>query len=113
MVKMSICQDQKYIVVVWEDLSEWVEIRVLTQTTSAAVAKFLWENIITQHDVFNKLICNRDSENKLWIKNLINLYEIAHIIVLTYNFDVNRMIEHEHKSLIDDLTKMTTEDLEK
>ena len=113
MVKMSICQDQKYIVVVWEDLSEWVEIRVLTQTTSAAVAKFLWENIITQHDVFNKLICNEDSENKLWIKNLTNLYRIAHIVVLTYNSDTNRMVEHEHKSLIDGLAKMTTEDLRK
>ena len=44
---------------------------------------------------------------------MTNLYRIAHIVVLAYNSDTNEMIKCEHKSLIDDLTKMTTEDLEK
>ena len=34
-------------------------------------------------------------------------------MMLTYNFRTNEMIECEHKSLIDELSKMTDEDLEK
>ena len=80
---------------------------------SVTVAKFLWKNIITQHDVFNRLICDEESENKMWIKDLADLYEIECVMMSVYNFRTNEMIEHEHKSLINELSKMTDKDLEK
>jgi len=77
------------------------------------VACFLWENIITQHKLFNRLICNDESENKMWIKDLTDLYRIDCIVMSAYNLDVNNMMKCEHKFLIDELTKITNEDLEK
>ncbi len=77
------------------------------------VSRFLWKNIIIRHDVFDKLICDKESENKMWVKMLTELYEINWIIVLTYNSEANSMIKHEHKSLIDALSKMTAEELSK
>ena len=44
---------------------------------------------------------------------MTNLYEIAHIVMSVYNSDTNEMIKCRHKSLIDRLAKITTEDLEK
>jgi len=63
--------------------------------------------------VFNKLICDKESENKIWVKMLAKLYEIDQIVVSTYNSEANGMVKHEHKPLIDALSKMTTEGLSK
>ena len=112
-IKMSKYQDKKYIVVTQKDLLSWVEARVLAQTMSVTVAKFLWKNIIIQHDVFNRLICDKESENKIWIKDLADLYEIKCVMMSMYNFKTNKMIKYEHKSLINELSKMINENLEK
>jgi len=44
---------------------------------------------------------------------LIKLYEIDQIIVSAYNSEANEMVKHEHKPLIDTLSKMITEELNK
>ncbi len=112
-VKMSMCHEKHYIIIACEDLSGWVEARVLKQATFTAVARFLWEDIITRHDVFNKLICDGGPENKMWVKDLANLYEIQRVIVSAYNSEANDMVERGHKPLIDGLSKMTNGDLSK
>lgn len=58
------CKEKSYIVIIKEDLSEWVKVWVLMQTTSVAVVKFLWKNIIIKYNIFKKLVCNNRSENK-------------------------------------------------
>jgi len=63
--------------------------------------------------VFDKLICNKESENKMWVKMLTELYEIDQIVVSAYNFEANGMVKHEHKPLIDALFKITAEGLSK
>jgi len=59
------CWDKHYIVVICKDLSEWIEAQALAQTTSSAVIHFLWKNIITQHRLFNRLICDDEFKNKM------------------------------------------------
>jgi len=112
-IKLSMCWNKCYIVVIYKDLSEWVEAQALAQATLLTVTCFLWKNIITQHRLFNRLICNDKSENKMWIKDLTDLYEIDYIMMSVYNSDVNSMMKYKHKFLIDELTKMTNRDLEK
>jgi len=112
-IKLSMCWDKHYIVVIHKDLSKWIEAQALAQATSSTVTCFLWENIITQHKLFNKLICDSESENKMWIKNLTDLYRIDCIMMSVYNSDVNSMMKCEHKFLIDELKKITNKDLEK
>jgi len=63
--------------------------------------------------VFDKLICDKESENKIWVKMLTKLYEIDQIVVSAYNSEANSMVKCEHKPLIDTLSKMTTEELSK
>ena len=63
--------------------------------------------------MFDKLICDKESKNKMWVKMLIELYEINQIIVLTYNSEANSMMKCEHKPLIDALSKMIAEELSK
>jgi len=107
------CWDKHYIVVICKDLSEWVETQALVQATFLIVIHFLWKNIITQHKLFNRLICDDESENKMYIKDLIDLYRIDCIVMSVYNLNVNNMMKCEHKFLIDELTKMTNENLKK
>jgi len=80
---------------------------------SATVSRFLWEDVITRHNVLNKLICDEESENKMWVKMLTELYEIDQIVVSAYNSEANDMMKREHKPLIDALSKMTAEGLDK
>ncbi len=75
-IKMLSCQNKHYLVIAQNDFSDWVKEWALTHATSATILRFLWEDIITRHDVFNKLICDRESENKMWVKMLMKLYEI-------------------------------------
>ncbi len=112
-IKMPSSQNKHYLVIAQDDFFDWVEEWALTHAMSATVSRFLWENIITRHDVFDKLICDKESENKMWVKMLTKLYEINQIIVSTYNSKANGMVKHEHKFLIDALSKMTAEELSK
>jgi len=63
--------------------------------------------------VFDKLICDKESENKMWVKMLTELYEIDQIVVSAYNSEANGMMKREHKPLINALSKMTAEELNK
>jgi len=112
-IKMLPSQNKQYLVITQDDFSDWVKEWALTHATSAAISRFLWKNIITRHDVFNKLICDKESENNMWVKMLTELYEIDWIVVSAYNPEANGMVKREHKPLIDALSKITAEGLSK
>ncbi len=112
-IKMPPSQNKHYLVIAQDDFSDWVEEWALTHATSATVSRFLWENVITRHGVFDKLICDREPENKMWVKMLAELYGIDWIVVSAYNPEANGMVEREHKPLINALSKMTAEGLGK
>ncbi len=112
-IKMLLSQNKHYLVIAQNDFSDWVKEWALTHAMSVTVSRFLWENVIIRHDVFDKLICDRESENKMWVKMLMKLYEIDWIVVSAYNSEANGMMKHEHKSLIDTLSKMIAEKLDK
>ncbi len=110
---MPLSQNKHYLVIAQNDFSDWVEEQALTHAMSATVLRFLWENVITRHDVFDKLICDREPENKMWVKMLTELYEIDQIVVSAYNSEANSMVKREHKPLINTLSKMIAEEPDK
>ncbi len=112
-IKMLSSQNKHYLVIAQNDFSDWVKEWALTHATSATVSWFLWENIITRHNVFDKLICDKESKNKMWVKMLTELYQIDQIIVSAYNSKANDMVKHEQKPLINTLSKMIAEGLNK
>jgi hypothetical protein len=54
---------------------------------------------------------NDELKNKNAVIELTNRYEIKRVVVFEYHSQVNEMIEREHKSLINSLSKMINEDL--
>ena len=40
-IKMLRCQDKKYIIMTWKNLSDWIKTKILIQTMFTAIAKFL------------------------------------------------------------------------
>jgi len=73
---MSMNQEKHYIIEAQNSFSEWSETRALALLNSENVMKFLWEKIICQHECFQKLIYDEESENKNVIKVLAEKYEI-------------------------------------
>jgi hypothetical protein len=110
---MSKCEKKSYFVVARNDLSDWVESRALINVNVKTIANFFWEDVIYKHDIFEKLIINDESKNKNAVIELTNRYEIKRVVVFEYHSQINEMIEREHKSLIDSLSKMINEDLKK
>ena len=67
-------QEKYYIIEAQNNLSEWSEAQALALLNSASIAKFLWKNIIYWHKCFQKLICDKESENKNMMKILAKKY---------------------------------------
>ncbi len=93
------------------DFFEWAETRALFEAKAWRMIKFLWENVICRHDYFEKLTINDDSENKKVLEKLVKRYRIKKMITLDYHFQINEMIEKNHKFLFDALFKMFNEEL--
>jgi hypothetical protein len=106
-VKMPLSRGKGYLAVAREDVSGWVEARALKDNDSASIARFLWEEVITKHGIFGRLICDGGPENKKWVKDLVALYGVDRIVVSAYNPHANGMVERGHKPIVDSLSKLT------
>lgn len=106
-VKMSACRGKSYLVVARDDFSGWVEAKALSTATSETVSKFLWENVICRHSMFDKLIVDGGAEKKGLAEGLVNKFGINRIIISAYHPEANCMIERGHQSIVNGLAKMT------
>ena len=106
-VYMPSVEGKKYLVVARDDLSGWVEARALSSATSAAVARFLWEDVICRYGMFAKLVVDGGPENKADVKALAEKYGIRRVVVSAYHPPANGMIERGHRPITDALAKMT------
>jgi hypothetical protein len=64
MVYLPQKRGKRCLVVARDNLLEWSKARALTNATLAAIADFIWKEIIYRHRVFEKLIVNSGLENK-------------------------------------------------
>ena len=95
-----------YLIMVWDDLSGWLEWYVLDNVTVEVVARFLYQNIFCCHSCLQKFIRNKGPENKREIKELLKQYEVWKMTVLIYHLQANEMIKWEHTSIIQAFTKI-------
>ena len=65
--------------------------------------------MICRHEIFEKLIIDENFENKKKMKKLIIKFKIKRVIIFDYHFQINEMIERNHKFIINALIKMTNE----
>ncbi len=106
-VRMPPCKGKKYLVVARDDLSGWVEARALSSATSEAVARFLWEDVICRHGMFNRLVVDGGPENKADVKGLAEKFGIKRVVISAYHSPANGMVERGHRPIKDALSKMT------
>ena len=96
----------KALVVIKNDLIEWMKIRVLFNLKAKTVAKFLWKNIICRFECFESTVMNEGLKNKVVTEELLNRYRIQIKLTSTYYASINEMIKRGHRSLINVLSKL-------
>ena len=70
-VHMSASEVMKTIMIIWDDLIEWMKARALFNFKIDTIVKFIWQNVISRHECFDIAILNKDFENKKIIKQLL------------------------------------------
>ena len=108
-IYMSSNQNKHFLMIAWDDLSEWVETRALSNADSSSVAKFLYEDIICRHSCFSQLVVDGELKNKEFVEVLSEKYKIHWLIVSAYHSQANEMIKRDHLLLLMLLSKMFKE----
>jgi hypothetical protein len=104
---MPPCNGKYYLVTARDDLSGWAESRALANATSAAVARFIWEDIVYRHGCFGHLVVDGRLENKLYIEEFTARYGIKRVQVSSYHLQANGIVEGGHRPIIEALARMT------
>ena len=71
----------------------------------------MWKNIICRHEIFDKLIINEKSKNQKIIDEFNKRYKIKKIIIFDYHFQVNEIIEKNHESIVNFLSKIIDDEI--
>ena len=104
---------KNYLVVAREDLSGWPEARALSKASSEAIAKFLWEEVVSRHGCFGKLVVDGGPENKDHLEAFVKQYGINRVQVSAYHPQANGMVERGHRSIVEALARMTNGGIKK
>lgn len=97
-----------HIVIARNYLSGWPEARAFTgDPTSAKVARFLWEDVICRHGIFEVLTVDGGRENKGLVQELMSLTGTKKIVITPYNAQANGLIEVGHKPIVQALSKLS------
>jgi hypothetical protein len=83
-----------------------VEGKLLRKAGAAAVARFLWEDIVCRFGLYGKLVVDGGSENKAVVKELTEKYGIKRIMISAYHSQVNS-VEQKYQFIKDSLFKLT------
>ena len=102
----------KTLIIIKNDLIEWMKICALFNLRTNIVAKFLWKNIICCFEYFESIVINKDFKNKIMTKKLLNRYKIKIKLISIYYLFINEMIKKKHRSLINILSKLIEEKIE-
>ncbi|KAF8857449.1 hypothetical protein BDZ45DRAFT_592796, partial [Acephala macrosclerotiorum] len=73
-----------------------IEIKPMKNSTSKKIAKFIYNNIICRHDVFDYIKLNEGLEFKGTVIKELNRFEIKRITISVYNSKTNEIIEREY-----------------
>ena len=99
----------KTMIIVRNDLIEWMKTRALFNLKINTIIKFIWQNVINRHECFDIAILNEDFENQKIIKQLLQKYRIKIKIILFYHLMINNMIKRSHQFIVDVLSKLTND----
>ena len=108
-VHISASKIIKAMIIVRNDLTEWMKARALFNFKIDTIVKFIWQNVISRHECFDIAILNENFKNKKIIKQLLQRYRIKIKIVSFYHLMINDMIKRNHQFIVDALSKLTND----
>ena len=106
---MSASKTMKIMIIIRNDLIEWMKTRALFNFKIDTIVKFIWQDVINRYECFDIAILNEDFENKKIIKQLLQKYRVKIKIVLSYHSMINDMIERNHQLIVNALSKLTND----
>lgn len=113
LIHMPNAKGYKYIVDARDDLSGWLEARMLKSKKSQGVAKFLFEDIMCCYGCLISITTDGGSEFRGIFKALAKHYKIPIVRTSPYHPEANGMIKRGHRTWIGGLFKVCGEDGEK
>jgi len=96
----------QYIVDIRDDLSGWLEARMLTRKTSDDVADFLWQDVICRFGCVPQITTDNGTEFKKAVDALTRKYGTNLVRISPHNPVANGMIERGHRTWINSIWKL-------
>jgi hypothetical protein len=96
----------QYIVDIRDDLSGWLEARMLSRKASDDVAEFLWQDIICRFGCIPQISTDNGTEFKKAVDILTKKYGVNIIRISPHNPAANGMIERGHRTWINSIWKL-------
>jgi hypothetical protein len=96
----------EYIVDMRDDLTGWLEARMLNQKSSETIAKFIWQDVICRFGCIPQITTDNGTEFHGAVDILAKKYGIAIIRTSPYNPAANGMIERGHRTWINSIWKL-------
>jgi hypothetical protein len=103
----------EYIVDMRDDLTGWLEARMLYRKSSEDVADFIWQDIICRFGCIPQISTDNGTEFKKAVETLARRYGIKIIRISPYNPAANGMIERGHRTWINSIWKLCGTNKEK
>lgn len=103
---MPKAQGKTQIVAARDDLSGYIEARMLSKATARKVANFLWEDVICRWGAIETLTSDNGSEFiGEAVKILMERYGINHIRIAPYNSRASGIVERGHRTFREALVR--------
>jgi hypothetical protein len=96
----------EYIVDVRDDLTGWLEARMLARKSAELVADFLWQDVICRFGCIPQITTDNGTEFRGAVDILARKYGITVIRISPYNPAANGMIERGHRTWINSIWKL-------
>ena len=96
----------EYIVDIRDDLTGWLEARMLARKSSEDVASFLWQDVICRFGCIPQITTDNGTEFQGAVNTLTRKYGIPIIRISPYNPAANGMIERGHRTWISSIWKL-------
>jgi hypothetical protein len=96
----------EYIVDIRDDLTGWLEARMLARKSADAVADFLWQDVICRFGCIPQITTDNGTEFQGAVNALARRYNITVIRISPYNPAANGMIERSHRTWINSIWKL-------
>ena len=102
---MLFSHNYNYLIIARNDFFKWMKWRAIINVIAEIIMKFLWKDIFCKHETSWKMMINEDFKNKWEVKALLAKFKIKKVMISAYHLQINDMIEHEHISIMQALSK--------